>query len=110
MQTIQRKIAMFKLVEPISGNAIRITPAWNWNGVSGEIVKINGIDIHSTLPDQIKAIREEILKQRLVSLFQTFEFKLTNPLRVELFENKNAIKCDILLNGVNIANYFPEYK
>ncbi len=109
-QTTERKKSMFRLLGVIGSNTIRITPVWEWNGNSGTIVNINGYAFPESLSQPIKVIHGYILQQRLQTLIQGFEIKLLNPVSVYRIGDENCIKCDVFLNGVNIANYFPEYK
>ena len=85
-----------------------ITPAWNWNGIQGNMVVIRGYGPAPTLSTEMKVYVDNVLRQRLASVIPVgASVQLSNP---TIIDSQNRILCDVLFNGVSVANYFPEYK
>ena len=98
------KMNTWSILNIINGNTIQVKPAWTWNNVTGDKVRINGYTIYSqSLPAQAA---DDIAKGRLNTLLAGKSFILSNPTHIE----NDTIYCDIYLNGINIVNYFPDFK
>ena len=100
--------SMFRIQTIIDGNTIRIVPIWNWNGRQGDSVTIKGYGANPSLAPDMKAFVNNVLRQRLTSLLPTGTvIQLKNPTGIDAH---GRLICDVLLNGVSVSNYFPEYK
>jgi len=94
-------MANFKVIEIVDSNSIKVEPLWQFNGVSGNLVKINSSIKNFQIPDA------DIFKKRLESLLFNQYVNLKNP--VDIVE-KNKLSCLVFLNGVDISSYFPDIK
>jgi hypothetical protein len=93
-------MALFKVIEIIDGDTIRITPDWTWNNKKGNIIKIIGYS--SPLErDQKFAIK------KLSGLVLNRDVELKDA---QIYaEESSAILCRVYLNEVDVSKYFPEY-
>jgi hypothetical protein len=84
----------FIVIKVFDGDTLEVNPKWEWNNMNGKFVKIT---------NQLK-INDSFLFTRLVTLLTSKEVELKNPSKVI----GEVIYCYVFLDGVNIANYFPE--
>jgi hypothetical protein len=99
---------MFKIKSIISGNEITVVPEWEWKGTKGNKVLISGYGPDNRLDENLKIYERAALEARLKSLLpEEALVQLSNPIKLE---NNDTLLCEVLLEGVNIANYFPEYR
>ena len=99
---------MFRIQQILDGNTITVTPNWNWNGRTGNAVLINGYGAHPSLAADMRGFVGNVLRQRLISLLPVgTTVQLSNAISID---GQNRIVCDVIFNGVSVANYFPEYK
>jgi hypothetical protein len=100
------RMTLFVVTEILSGNTIKVTPVWQWNNDSGNEIEINGLDLSNTNLNPV--IGDLIMKQRLTNLIHQKEVVLATP--AQILTPHKKLRCDVLLNGVNIAKYFPEFQ
>ncbi len=94
---------MFKVVEIIGGNLIKVSPLWllkqNGSDYKGDLVQISGLN---TVPN-------EYLKHRLNALLLSRDVELINPSLIE-YNDGNIVSCNALIDKTDITYYFPELK
>ncbi len=104
----QNKMSEFKVIKIVDYNKIQTQPRWKWvnrdgQTLIGDLVKINGFkEIANN--ETLKAFVIQRLQSLLSGNYVTFSsaFQVTG---------ENAILCcNVILNGVNIVNYFPDIK
>ena len=88
------KSDLFKVVEIIDKERIKVSPLWAWNNKTGSIVNIS---------QQLK-INNEFFLKRLKTLLDNKEIELKNPIKAD----ESSVHCYVFLDGINIKNYFPE--
>lgn len=91
-------MALFRVTSVIDSNTIKVD-GWNWNNKEGNLVKIRGY--------KPPVGQGQYLKNRLSSLVLNNHVELVNARFV--YDKDDIIICDVYLNGVNVAQYFPEY-
>lgn len=100
----------FKVIEIVSVDVIKLSPDWKvvLDGVeiSGQTVKILGYTASTTEEFEV-----EYTMEKLKILLLNKSVLLANPVLTPNDENTQAkISCKVLLNDIDIANYFPEYR
>jgi endonuclease YncB( thermonuclease family) len=94
-------MALFKVLEIIDGDTIKVSPKWIFEGQEGDIVKIFG---YTTPPEILQA--NATLKLRNLLLNKSVELKDARKFTPE----SAALLCMVFLNGVSVAKYFPEFQ
>ena len=95
---------MWKFNEIINGNTITVVPTWNWEGQSGNKVRISGYNtVVKNLPDDIA---NQIAMNRLKNLLTNKELSLVSPTKAE----SGILHCEVLLNGVSLSKYFSDFE
>jgi hypothetical protein len=93
-------MASFKVTKIIDGDTIRVSPNWVFQNAKGDIIKIRG---YRTPLEQEQPFIIKRLKNLLINNF----VELNNPSMFN--EDSEALMCNVIFNGVNIAKYFPEF-
>jgi|ERR1700757_3071936 len=108
-QLVQIQNKMWRVQHIISGNKIRLIPTWNWNGATGSLVELTGYTI---TPTTIHAqVANLLATNRLNSLLaNNVTITLANPTRTYLDGVELVLVCDVLLNGVSVSKYFPDFQ
>lgn len=111
MELLHKKILtdMWTAQEIISGNSLKVKPTWSWGGATGDTVVITSYSVSSqSLPAEIaNTVAVNRLKSLLTNVNGTAPIiVLATPTRTE----NGKIFCDVLLNGVSISTYFPDFK
>lgn len=103
-------MADFKVIDVINGDTLKLSPGWTWrlndeSTIKGETIKIVGIKL---------PIRESyefsFTVEKLKKLLLNKEITIKNPVVLPEKTNDALIAGRIVLNDVDVANYFPEYK
>jgi endonuclease YncB( thermonuclease family) len=94
-------MAFFTVTSIIDGDTIEVSPKWNFEGRSGKIVKISGY----TTPHEQDQGR---VTNRLRKLIYNQQIELRNARKFT--QDSDALLCNVYLNGIDIAQYFPEYR
>lgn len=97
---------MYEVVNVIDTNLIEVKPSWTWFEVSGNIVKINGYNIRLNNQVDMQPFIRKLIMKRLRTLLDGKKVKLSNPTSVE----QDILICEVYLDDVNIASYFPDYQ
>lgn len=95
---------MFEVTSVESGDHIIVSPKWVWQGYSGNRVVVFGY----TTP-AFGMANYEFAKKKLSALIAGREIELKDPKFFQKF-GTNTLVCRVYLDGVDIANYFPEFK
>lgn len=96
---------MFIVTEIISGDEIIVEPNWLWEGFQGKKVIVFG---YKTPKHHMPGY--EFAINKLKEILQGKQVELKDP---QFFPNSfgyDKLVCRVYLNGVDIANYFPEFK
>ncbi len=96
-------MAKFSIKEILNGNEIIVTPSWFWEGNTGDRVFISGF--HAPKQEG----NSSFAKSKLETLLSDTSFELKDPKFWEAY-GKDILVCRIFKNGVDISNYFPEFK
>lgn len=100
-------MAEFKVIEIIDCITIKTLPSWHWKNrdgkeLTGDTIRVLGYNSPTTENEKSAS------KKKLESLLLNKYVVLKNP--VEILDNNMAnIGCNVFLNDVDIANYFPEF-
>lgn len=102
---------MHTVVAIVDYRTIRISSFWTGKGVTSDLVRIKGFEQFN------KEVQLEfgtlVIVQRLQSLLLNQTVTLSSPGNVIIrgaLVSESALECEVFLNGVNIINYFPEFK
>ena len=82
------------------GDTFEVSPNWDWNGHTGAVVRPTGYDT----PEEGQ-YGHEAAKQQLSRLILGRNVELKNAVAISY----GRLVCDVEVNGVNVANYFPQY-
>ncbi len=99
-------MASWNVKEVKGGNLIVLASNWRWKGVVGNEVIVNGYDLY--LEGKPAQFVEILAKLRLEELLLNKEISLVNVTHLD--EVNKRISCTVLLNGVNVADYFFDFK
>ncbi len=98
---------IFTVTEVIEGNKIRVS-GWTWEQHAGTIVVITGYNPSFNSPPAFPTLAASLAKNRLISLLKDKQIELGKVIQYNNVEN--SITCQAFYNGIDISNYFPEYK
>lgn len=91
----------FTVTNIIDSNTIQVAPGWKWEKYEGALVKIKGyVSSPASNPFTISKLKALILNKPV---------ELKNPTMVNTIP-ANTIECSVILNGIDVAQYFPELK
>jgi hypothetical protein len=92
----------FNVTNIIDGKTIEVG-GWRWDNFVGTKVRIVSFDITNHELD-------EFAKSKLTLLLLNKSVDLVNPTKAEkgIGEKNDTLYCTVLLDGVNIVQYFPE--
>lgn len=91
----------FKVFEVVDGDTFKVTPKWKWRNQSGNAVRPIGYDT----PEQSEQGFTEA-KSKLTSLILGKDVEIKNVKSISY----ERLLCEVYLNGINIAEYFVDYK
>lgn len=90
-----------KVTEIIDGDTFAVSPDWEWNGESGNIVRPVGYNT----PEKDDS-GYEYAKRNLKLLICGEEVELTNPVGISY----GRLLCTVIFKGKNLADYFTKYE
>lgn len=93
-------MAYFNVHSITTGNTFEVD-GWTLGNYSGTTVTARGI----VLPSPVETGVSQFAKNKLSGLIEKKFVELKNAEMV----TSTHIKCDVYLDGVNIATYFPEF-
>ncbi len=91
----------FKATNIIDGDTFEVSPNWQWNNQTGNRVRPSGYDA-----PEIGQLGYEAAKEKLKTVVLGKNVELGSAYRID----RGRIVCDVYCNGINLANYFPEYR
>ncbi len=94
-------MSRFKVTDIVDPGTFIVSPSWNWQGDVGQRIRVTGYNC----PGCDSPIYKSALR-RLKNLIKGKHVELRHAYRVE----KERLVCDVYLNGINLADYFPEFK
>jgi endonuclease YncB( thermonuclease family) len=96
------EVKMFgNVINVVDGDTFEVDPHWSFRGQSGSHVRPAGYDA----PEEGEPGYEEAT-EKLRDLIDGQIVELTNLTDID----RGRLVCDVLLDGVNIAEHFPEYR
>ena len=90
----------FKVEAVYDGNTIEVSPKWEFEGTKGDIVVATGYDPPKKGKPGMSA------EQKLSILVHNKKVELGTP---QGLDGKKLV-CEVFFNGMNLADYFSEYK
>lgn len=84
----------FKVEKIIDYNRIQVSPDWNYKGISGNTIRITGIEKQKSDSDTMKRL-ESLLQNKFIELRRYF---LCNP--------SDPLTCRVFVNTLDISRYF----
>jgi endonuclease YncB( thermonuclease family) len=94
-------MAGFRVTQVVDGDTFDVTPDWQWSGQTGSRVRPTGYDA-----PEIDAPGGQVAKAKLERLILGKQVELGAGSKVD----RGRLVCDVLLNGKDLADYFPEYR
>lgn len=91
----------FKVIEVTDGDTFVVTPNWEWNGESGNVVRPVGYNT----PERGDPGYNQA-KEALNFLINGKDVDLINPIKISY----GRLLCTVIYNGNDLAKYFPEYQ
>lgn len=96
-------MASFKLEEIIDGHTLRVSPSWRLGDDTGNMVRIFGYKTPS-------AGQNDLAMSKLKILLTEALFELKDAREARSLEGQKMVVCSVYLNGVDIIQYFPEFR
>ena len=90
----------FTVEAVVDGNTLIISPPWKLDNETGDTIRATGYNPPKSGSDAMKA------EQKLSIMVQNKQIELAEPKGIE----RGKLVCDVYFNGINIADYFSEYK
>ena len=90
----------FTVVAVRDGNTIEVAPEWEFKNETGVYVQAKGYNAPKTGKPAMS------FEQRLSTLLLNKKVEFKSPESVQ----RNRLVCDVYYNGVNLAEYFSEYR
>jgi hypothetical protein len=90
----------FKVEAVFDGNTIEVSPKWQFEGTKGDIVVATGYNPPKSGKPGMSA------EQKLSILIHNKKVELGTPVGLD----GKKLVCEVFFNGINLANYFSEYR
>lgn len=90
----------FNVEAVVDGNTLIISPPWKLDNETGDKIIATGYNPPKSGAEAMKA------EQKLSIMVQNKQIELAEPKGIE----RGKLVCDVYFNGMNLADYFPEYK
>ena len=87
----------FLVTKVIDGDTFEVSPGWEWNGKSGNVVRPTGYNA----PEAGEAGYQSA-KDHLTNLILNKEVELKNPVKLSY----GRLLCDVEYDGNKLADYF----
>jgi endonuclease YncB( thermonuclease family) len=91
----------FKVTKIIDGDTFEVSPNWEWDSKSGNVVRPTGFDAPETGTPFSKRTTDQLSK---IILGKDVELKNAKTI------SYGRIVCDVFINGKNLSDFFPKYK
>ena len=91
----------YHVVKIIDGDTFEVTPHWEFQDKTGNEVRPTGYNT----PERGEPGYEEA-KEKLTRLLLDNYVELKNPIGLSY----DRLLCDVIYEGKNLADWFPEYK
>jgi hypothetical protein len=90
----------FTVEAVMDGNTFEVSPKWQYEGVTGDLVEATGYFPPKSGKGGMSA------EQKLSVLIHNKKIELGTPQGIQ----RNRLVCEVYFRGVNLANYFSEYR
>ena len=90
----------FTVAAVIDGNTFAVSPPWELEDETGDRVRATGYDAPKSGSEAMAA------EQKISILIQNRKVELGTPHGVD----RGRLVCDVYFQGMNLADYFPEYR
>ena len=90
----------FNVEAVFDGNTIEVSPKWQFEGTKGDIVVATGYNPPKSGKAGMSA------EQKLSILIHNKKVELGTPGGLD----GKKLVCEVFFNGINLANYFSEYR
>jgi hypothetical protein len=90
----------FKVEAVMDGNTFEISPKWQYEGVTGDLVEATGYFPPKSGKGGMAA------EQKLSILIHNKKVELGTPQGIQ----RNRLICGVYFNGMNLADYFSDYR
>ncbi len=90
----------FTVEAVMDGNTFEVSPKWQYEGLTGDLVEATGYFPPKSGKGGMSA------DQKLSILIHNKKIELGTPQGVQ----RNRLVCEVYFRGVNLADYFPEYR
>jgi endonuclease YncB( thermonuclease family) len=87
----------FKVVEVIDGDTFKVSPGWEWQGNTGDTVRVHGYNA----PEEGEPGYDSA-KSKLKGMLLGKEVELKTPVNF----SHGRLVCQVLLEGKNVADSF----
>ena len=99
----------FKVIQVINGDTIKVAPNFQWTAPTGQNIAGDTLRVLGYILPVKQTYRYNYAKQKLEKLLLNKNIVLKNAQLI----NENNIQqtaCEILVDNVDVAFYFPEYR
>ena len=90
----------FTVEAVIDANTFIISPPWKLDDETGDTIRATGYNPPKSGSNAMKA------EQKISIMIQNKQIELAKPHGIE----RGKLVCEVYFNGVDLADYFPEYK
>src|SRR5690606_19950888 len=94
-------MSTFTVSTIIDGDTFDVAGGWRWNGQSGTRIRPTGYDA-----PELGTPRGHAAKRKLEQLILHRQVEIPTAHSID----RGRLVCDVIFNGNNLADYFPEYK
>ena len=91
----------FKVTKVIDGDTFEVSPNWKWNNETGSVVRANGYNT-----PEVGKPGYQAAKDKLTDLILNKQVDLQEAIKLTY----GRLLCDVEYDGMNLADYFPDYQ
>lgn len=90
----------FTVEAVLDGNTFEVSPKWQYEGVTGDLVEATGYSPPKSGKGGMAA------EQKLSVLIHNKKIEMGTPQGIQ----RNRLVCEVYFHDMNLANYFSEYR
>lgn len=99
----------FKVIQIIDGDTIKVIPNFQWTDPNGQNITGDTLRILGYILPHKQTYGYGYAKQKLEKLLLNKTVVLTNA-QIINETGINQTACNVLVDNVDVSNYFPEYR